>query len=144
MEKNLPGVAGVLDIDHAGAHLHDAAVALHGAGPAAEAWYQRRRRTLLESGAAGLLAELASEPGDVSELVGYLGPHGDHTPYRRRLAEGRSIGSGMVEGACKTAIGKRLKQTGARWRVRRLERMAALCCLHYGDQVEAYWKTATG
>ena len=58
--------------------------------------------------------------------------------------EGRSIGSGMVEGACKTAIGKRLKQTGARWKVRRLERMAALCCLHYGDQCEAYWKKAAG
>ena len=50
----------------------------------------------------------------------------------------------MVEGACKTAIGKRLKQTGARWKVRRLERMAALCCLHYGDQCEAYWKKTAG
>lgn len=144
VEKNLPGATGVLDIYHAGEHPHAAAVALHGVGPAAEAWYERRRRTLLESGATGLLAELASEPGEVSELVGYLGPHGDHTPYRRRLAEGRSIGSGRVEGACKTAIGKRLKQTGARWKVRRLERMAALCCLHYGEQVEAYWKTVTG
>ena len=144
IEKHLPGAAGVLDIDHAGEHLHAAAVALHGAGPAAEAWYERRRRTLLEGGSPGLLAALADEPGDVSELVGYLGPHGGHTPYRGRLAEGRSIGSGMVEGACKTAIGKRLKQTGARWKVRRLERMAALCCLHYGDQCEAYWKKAAG
>jgi len=144
LAKHLPGAAGVLDVYHASEHLHAAAVSLHGAGPAAEAWYRARRRTLLEGGATGLLAELASEPGDVSELVGYLAPHGDHTPYRSRLAEGRSIGSGMVEGACKTAIGRRLKQTGARWRVRRLERMAALCCLHYGDQVEAYWKKAAG
>src|SRR5262249_57742067 len=115
IDKNLPGAAGVLDIYHAGEHLHAAAAALHGAGPAAEAWYQRRRRTLLESGSTGLLAELASEPGDVSELIGYLGPHGDHTPYRQRLAEGRSIGSGMVAGACKTGIGQRVKQAGARW-----------------------------
>jgi hypothetical protein len=141
---NLPGAAGVLDIYHAGEHLHAAAVALHGEGAAAEAWYDRSRRTLLESGAAGVLAALSAEPGDVSELAGYLGPHRDHTPYRGRLAEGRSIGSGMVEGACKTAIGLRLKQTGARWRVRRLERMATLCCLHYGDQFEAYWKKVAG
>src|SRR5262249_8417190 len=144
IEKNLPGAAGVLDIYHAGEHLHAAAVALHGAGPAAEAWYAGRRRTLLESGSTGLLAELASETGAGSGLAGYLAPHGDHAPYRRRLAEGRSIGSGMVEGACKTAIGKRLKQTGARWKVRRLERMAALCCLYYGDQLETYWKKAAG
>jgi hypothetical protein len=142
--KNLLGATGVLDIYHAGEHLHAAAVALHGPGPAAEAWYERRRRTLLQGGASDLLAELASEPGDVSDLIGYLGPHVDHTPYRERLAEGRSIGSGMVEGACKTAIGKRLKQAGARWKVRRLERMAAPCCLHYGDQLEAYWKMAAG
>jgi hypothetical protein len=144
VEKNLPGATGVLDIYHAGEHVHAAAVALHGAGPVAEAWYRARRRTLLGSGASGLLAELTSEPGDVAELIGYLGPHVGHTPYRRRLAEGRSLGSGMVEGACKTAIGKRLKQTGARWKVRRLERMAALCCLHYGDRCQAYWKKAAG
>src|SRR5262249_9318987 len=63
VEKNLPGAAGVLDVYHAGEHLHAAAVALHGAGPAAEAWYEGHRRTLLESGSSGLLAELASEPG---------------------------------------------------------------------------------
>ena len=144
VEKNLPGAAGVLDVYHAGEHLHAAAVALRGEGAAAEAWYEGRRRTLLGSGASGVLDELSAEAGGVSGLAGYLEPHRDHTPYRRRLAEGRSIGSGMVEGACKTAIGLRLKQTGARWRVRRLERMAALCCLHYGDQFEAYWKKATG
>jgi hypothetical protein len=121
----------------------DAAMARHGAGPAAEAWYADRRRTLLESGASGLLTALAAERVDVSELVGYLEPHRDHTPYRERLAEGRSIGSGMVEGACKTAIGRRLKQTGARWKVRRLARMA-VCCSEYSNLFEAYWKKAAG
>ena len=144
VEKNLPGAAGVLDIFHASEHLHAAAVARHDAAVAATAWYERHRRILLESGARGLMAALETEAGDLSGLIGYLGPHVDHTAYRRRLAEGRSIGSGMVEGACKTAVGKRLKQTGARWRVRRLERMASLCCLHYGDQIDAYWKKAAG
>jgi hypothetical protein len=144
VEKNLPGAAGVLDIYHAGEHLHAAAVALHGPGAAAEAWYESSRRALLEGGVAGLLGKLGSGSAGVPGLVEYLGPHAGHTPYRERLSEGRSIGSGMVEGACKTAIGRRLKQTGARWKVRRLERMAALCCLHYGDQVEAYWKKFAG
>jgi hypothetical protein len=55
------------------------------------------------------------------------------------LAEGRSIGSGQVEGACKHMIGRRLKQTGARWRVRRVNRMANLCALMYSDHWNAYW-----
>jgi hypothetical protein len=143
-QKNLPGSVGVLDIYHASEHLHATATALHDAGGAAGAWFERYRRRLLESGAVGVLEALGGEAADVSELMGYLEPHRDHTPYRQRLAEGRSIGSGMVEGACKTAIGRRLKQTGARWKVRRLERMAALCCLHYSEQFEAYWKMAAG
>ena len=99
---------------------------------------------MLESGAAAVVAELEAEGGATAELVAYLAPHADHTDYRRRLAEGRSIGSGLVEGACKTVVGRRLKQTGARWRVRRVERMATLCCVLYGGQWEAYWKKAAG
>jgi hypothetical protein len=144
VEKDLPGAAGVLDVYHASEHIHAAAVARHGEGAAAEAWYEARRRTLLGSGAAGLLAELAASAGEAPELAGYLAPHVGHTPYRARLSEGRSIGSGLVEGACKTAIGLRLKQTGARWTIRRLERMAALCCLRYSDLFDAYWKKEAG
>lgn len=142
LEKNLPGAVGVLDIYHASEHVHAAAVSRGGDAKAIAAWYTARRRTLLESGAAGLLAELSDPGAAAPALAEYLGPHVDHTPYRLRLAAGRSIGSGMVEGACKTAIGKRLKQTGARWRIRRLERMAALCCLLYSDLFDAYWRQA--
>jgi hypothetical protein len=144
LEKNLPGVAGVLDIFHASEHLHAAAVARHGEGPAAGAWYRTQRHTLLERGAAGVLTELKADPGPDAGLAEYLSPHVSHTPYRERLAEGRAIGSGMVEGACKTAIGRRLKQTGARWRIRRVERLASLCCLVYGDQFDAYWRKVAG
>jgi hypothetical protein len=143
-ERNLPGAVGVLDVFHALEHLHATAVALQGAGPAAEAWFQERRRTLLRLGMSALMTELTAEPRGTEELTAYLWPHVDRTPYRLRLAEGRSIGSGMVEGACKTAVGQRLKQTGARWRVKRLERMAALCCLWYSDLFDAYWKVAAG
>jgi hypothetical protein len=74
----------------------------------------------------------------VPELAEYLRSHLDHTPHRQRRAQGRSIGSGMIEGACKTAIGRRLKQIGSRWSVRLLERMAALFCLVYSDLFEEY------
>jgi hypothetical protein len=59
---------------------------------------QLGRRTLLESGAAGLLPGLAAESGGLAELIGYLEPHLGHTRYRQRLAEGLSIGSGLVGG----------------------------------------------
>jgi hypothetical protein len=145
VEKNLPGATGVLDFYHAGEHIYAAAHAIHGQGtPAAAAWAEGQKRALLESGADGVLEKLRDGPAAALELATYLEPHGEHSDYRARLRGGRSIGSGMVEGACKTAIGKRLKQTGARWRCRRVEHMAALCCLRYSDRWDAYWRQAAG
>lgn len=69
----------------------------------------------------------------------YLAPHEGHSDYAGRLRRSPSIGSGMVEGACKTVVGKRLKQSGARWRVRHAERMMALGGLLYCDLWDEHW-----
>jgi len=147
--QQFPDAQGVLDIYHVSAHLHQTAAVLHGEGSeAARRWVEQRRQCLLQGGAAALLDELAGERrqtrsqrkrASLLALADYVAPHVDHTPYRERLARGQTIGSGLVEGACKTVIGRRLKQTGARWRVRRVERMANLCCLLYSDQWNTYW-----
>jgi hypothetical protein len=138
LADHLPGVAGVLDIYHACERLWAAAHRHLGEGSArARAWVAARRRTLLRSGAAGLLAELTAP--EWSDLRGYFEPHLEHTGYAQRLRSGQAIGSGLVEGACKQVIGRRLKQTGARWKVRRVERMATLCAVQAGDQWDAYW-----
>ena len=77
----------------------------------------------------------------LANLLGYLGKHVDHLNYRERLAAGQSIGSGQVEGACRHMIGRRLKLTGARWRIRRVNRMTGLCCCLYSHHWNAYWAT---
>ncbi|MBO0697165.1 MAG: hypothetical protein J2P46_02105 [Zavarzinella sp.] len=47
-----------------------------------------------------------------------------------------------MEGACKQVVGRRRKQTGARWRVRRAERMATRRGIIYSGLWETYWATA--
>jgi len=135
---HLPGAVGVLDIYHAVEHLWAAGKGVWGEGTAeCRAWADAGREVLLRSGAAGLLATTGG--GAWAEWRGYFEPHVGHTGYAARLAEGRSIGSGLVEGSCKQVVGRRLKQTGARWKVRRVERMAALCAVQASDQWDAYW-----
>jgi len=138
---HLPGATGVLDVYHAMEQLWTAARTRFGEG-AAEAvrWVEARRATLLRGGAGALVGELAG--GRWSGVRGYFQPHSGHTDYAGRLADGRSIGSGLVEGCCKQVIGRRLKQTGARWKVRRVERMATLCAVRASDQWDMYWKAA--
>ena len=148
-KRQLPDAQGVLDIYHASEHLYQTAAVLHDEGSkAAKRWVEHRRRCLLRGGAQALLKVLADERKTTSSirkrasldaLCTYLKPHIDHTPYRERLMAGQTIGSGLVEGACKNVIGRRLKQTGARWRPHRVERMAALSCAIYSDQWNGYW-----
>jgi hypothetical protein len=150
-EKHLPDAQGVLDIYHACEHLHQTAALLYGEGTIkARHWVQVRRTWLLSKGARALLHVLARDQrqtrsrrkqANLAALADYFRPHVEHTPYRLRLRQGQTIGSGLVEGACKTVVGRRLKQTGARWRIRRVERMAALSCLLYGNQWDTYWSS---
>jgi hypothetical protein len=149
VEQNLPGVHGMLDIYHGSEHLHGTAKVLFGEGASERlAWVEACRQTLLEGGVTALREELLADQAasttaagrsGVQELLDYLEPHEGHSGYRERLARGQSIGSGMIESACKTVVGKRLKQTGARWRVRHAERMTALCGVLYRDHWDAFW-----
>lgn len=141
LAEHLPGAEGVLDIYHASEHLWAAANAHFGEGRAeAVAWVRQRRESLLRGGASALVRELVGVEWD--GLRGHFEPHVGHTGYAQRLRLGQSIGSGLVEGACKQVIGRRLKQTGARWKVRRVERMATLCAIQASDQWATYWRDA--
>jgi hypothetical protein len=147
--KQLPGAAGVLDIFHALEHLAGCARVLFGEGAAAgRAWVDEGRQALLAGGGEAVQAHLAAarrrvrspaKRAAVDGLAGYFAGQAGRLGYASRLAAGQSIGSGLVEGACKQVIGRRLKQTGARWRVRRANRMATLCCALHGDTWKPYW-----
>jgi hypothetical protein len=146
----LPGAGGLLDIYHAGEHLAACGHKLYGEGTAqAQLWLEETRAALLVGGWPALLERTQAARRQVrspvkrralDELEGYFGRQRAHLDYAGRLQRGQSIGSGLVEGACKQVIGRRMKQTGARWRVRRANRMATLCCTFHGDTWRAYWE----
>lgn len=147
--QHLVGAEGVLDVSHALEHVSDLGKALHSDPAASQAWTDRARQTLLSQGWAGMEAlvwegadqRLETEQSSVDALLGSLAPHQQHLHYAQRLASGRSIGSGQIEGACKNLIGRRLKANAARWRIRRVNRMAGLCSLLYSHQWNTYWQT---
>jgi hypothetical protein len=147
--RQFGGCHEILDIYHAAEYVSDAGKGLFGEGTlAAAAWLERGRGLLLSDGWAGLCdhigATLEGSPAlaghaALGTLTGYFAAHTGRLNYCHRLYTGQSIGSGMVEGAAKNLIGRRLKQTGARWRVENVNQMAELCCLTYSDQWEPYW-----
>jgi hypothetical protein len=148
--RQLPGAGQLLDIFHACEHLADCAKVLYGEGTAeAQGWLDAARQALLSAGATGLRPHLAAarararsaaQRTALADTAGYFERRAELLGYAERLAAGQSIGSGLVEGACKQVIGRRMKQTGARWRVRRANRMATLCCAFHGDAWTPYWQ----
>ncbi len=147
--EQLPGSGGVLDIYHAAGHISEAGKKLFGEKTTeTKTWLEEGRGLLLSDGWPGLCDHIGATLGKapelsghaaLGELTGYFAAHTVRLNYAYRLNTGRSIGSGMVEGAAKNLIGKRLKQTGARWVVGNADAMASLCSLSYSDHWDLYW-----
>ena len=150
-QNHLRGASGVLDIFHAVEHIAETSRDLFGAGTDdSSQWLDDGRNILISESWTGIAESIAvtrrrfrspKKRESLNALLNYLAAHVDHLNYADRLASGLSIGSGQIEGACKNLIGRRLKQTGARWRVRRVNRMAGLCAVMYSKQWTHYWKT---
>jgi hypothetical protein len=60
---------------------------------------------------------IVSDGAALGGVLNYFASHQDRLNYALRLRRGQSIGSGLVEGSIKQLLNKRLKQTGARWKV---------------------------
>jgi hypothetical protein len=142
-----PNARQGLDVYHGNEHISDASKAMYGEGAAAS--FERGRELLLTEGWRGVCdyvgEELAQEDTParrtaLEEMTGYFAKHTNRLAYKERLAEGRPIGSGMVEGGAKT-LGLRLKARGARWRLENVDKMAGLCCLRNSTYWHAYWQS---
>jgi hypothetical protein len=152
--RHFPGAAEVLDIWHGAEYLADGAKAVCGQGSAAAQEQARElaargRQRLLEDGYWGVtewVGELAGLPpagGDGAALGGvlnYFCGHQGRLNYALRLRRGQSIGSGLVEGSIKQLLNRRLKQTGARWKVEHVGPFVELGALAAGPEWQAFWE----
>lgn len=144
-----PNTQWTVDVFHVSQHLHAAAKQMLGDSPMASQWANSQLEHLLEVQGPVFIAELdrqiqATASADnreaLQKLRNYLNDNRDSLWYRQRLAAGRPIGSGLIEGCCKNTIGARLKLNAARWRIRRVERIGALRCLEYSNLWNSFWK----
>jgi len=148
-EKALPRAERVVDVYHVSEHLHACGAALHGERTeAARAWAGEQLVTLVREGAAVLLwrlqrdAESAATPSAraaLEALLTYLRPNEKALNYAQRLRKGQPIGSGQVEGACKTIFGRRLKLNSARWTPANVAPFASLCAADHVGLGPVYW-----
>jgi len=140
----------ILDFYHAAEHLKDAADAVHGAETlGARALFESWKTTLKEDedGADKVIRAVryrrdqAEGPArrTLSSVLKYLRTMRDGMQYQAFREEGLPIGSGVVEAACKTLVGERLKQSGMRWTIRGGQAIVTLRALLQSDRWESAW-----
>jgi hypothetical protein len=151
LEVNFPRVeAVILDFYRAAEHLGDLGRALYPTDePAREGWYERWCHRLKHEGGRAVLEALRGMEVDGresvrrvhGEVVGYFEDQVHRMDYPTYVSKGWAIGSGPVESAGKTVIGKRMKGGGMRWGEAGADEMSHLrALLASGDkQWDAYW-----
>jgi hypothetical protein len=141
--QHFPRAEVILDFWHAREHLVKLAQELHPADEAArQAWVEARSHQLRHEGGAAVLRsleslDLASHRATAREAhaehVRYFRNHQHKMDYPRYRANGWQIGSGPVESACKTVVGRRLKQSGMRWGADGADALCHLRALHQSE-----------
>jgi hypothetical protein len=140
----------ILDFYHVTEHLGDLGRALYpGDESTRKEWLDPWCHRLKHEGGQVVLEALRSLAPDGresvrkvhGEVVGYFENHVHRMDYPTYRAKGWAIGSGPIESACKTVIGKRMKNGGMRWGEDGADEMCHLRALFASgeQQWDAYW-----
>lgn len=76
------------------------------------------------------------------KTLAYLRDNAYAMRYDRYRAMGLFVGSGVVEAACRTLVGQRLKHSGMFWTVRGANAIIALRCCFASGRFEQFWEDA--
>jgi len=147
--KHWPRAVFIVDWYHAQEHLWNCAKVLWGEGDEqTAAWARRCSGWLWEGRTRKVLRELARQRKRhrggkrkvIEDLCRYIGVNEEQMRYDVFRAKGYSIGSGMVEGACKHVVGDRLKRSGMIWSRAGSSATLALRICWLNEQWDQLWQ----
>lgn len=80
----------------------------------------------------------AADKATLERTIGYLNRHRQYMHYKRYLARGYPITTGVVESACGHVVKDRMEKSGARWTVKGAEAMLRLRSIYKNDDWQQY------
>jgi hypothetical protein len=138
----------IVDLYHAREHLVELCRLLFGRDLRRLNDYKDRWWNLLDAGAIEPIIEQAqahlprSEPNakDACTAIEYFQTNKDRMRYQDYFDQGLFVGSGVIEAACRTIVGQRLKHSGMEWTVRGANAITALRCGIQSNRFEEFWE----
>ena len=146
-----PGAVHILDLYHALEHLASLCALLFGKTTDLGMQMRQSLSELLRAGEVTQLLELLRPhmPGQDDdgraawEHFLYLGSRAHIMRYAEFREQKLFVGSGVIEAGCKNVVGKRLKQSGMRWKVDGANKIIALRCAVLNRDFEDFWADRT-
>jgi len=146
MELHFPEATHIIDLYHAREHVHTLSLLL--------LREPKRKRpeakwlSLLDAGRIGRLVadfrrHLPRSGKRRKEALTHIQYFDDNTEQMRYgdfRAKGLFIGSGVIEAACRTLIGERLKKSGMFWSLRGANAIIASRCCQFSRRFEQFWE----
>jgi len=147
---HFPDAIQILDWYHLKEHVHTTAAALYGPGSdeaqqfsevrLQELWQGRADQTLLGLESLRKQCRAPTKREALRQLINYLQNNRRRIDYPRYRHLGLAVGSGQVEGACKSLVAARCKQAGMRnWTRRGAEGVLRLRAALQTRQFDDLW-----
>lgn len=145
---NFPQAIYILDYYHALEHLTLLANALYGEGSAlAKKRFGQWRKALLKDKVSQVIAQAKNDlPAQTQarklakKQIAYLERNRSKMLYQTFRQAGYFIGSGVVEAACKSVVGQRLKQSGMLWSLKGAGHILTVRCALLSGWFDQFWK----
>lgn len=145
---HFPGAIHIIDLYHAREHLVELCKYLFDRHLKQLNHYRDRWWDFLDEGnieaileeAQGFLPKNPKAGKDARRAIGYFKKNMQRMRYAAFKKQGLFVGSGVVEAACKSVIGQRLKQSAMEWTVRGANAIIALRCVTTSGRIEDYWE----
>lgn len=147
-DQHFPGAVQIVDLFHARQHLWELARKLYPNEDAKQKrWIMRHQNQLDDGKIEKLVHYLRSINSSNPELAdkicteaNYFENNAERMRYPKFRSQHLFVGTGVIEAACKTVIGSRLKQSGMFWTVRGANAIVALRCSRISGRFENYWE----
>ncbi len=143
-EEHVPDAIQILDVFHAKGHIFDVAKALYGPESDLAAQWGKVRRDQLDQGRLDLVIEELDRHADrcpeAKRNMAYFKTNRARMDYPRFREQNLCVSTGVVEGACKSVIGGRMKHGGMHWSLDGANDVIALRCSVHSNRFDDFWE----
>jgi len=143
-DEHFPDAIQIVDRFHAKQKLSDVAKSIYGPESILGREWGRQRHQELDAGdiEALLYALRIHAPKDdqARKCIDYVQRNQERMHYTKFRAEGLCTSTGVVEAACKVAVGTRCKRAGMHWTVPGVDAIIALRCCKLSGRFDGFWQ----